>query len=751
LTLKFKGLFAVPKILKGEDIVERRLYKVGLSVNFKREVDFEKNFEKLIIAAQDFSEKSKYKKVLTISDIEQDMIYFLIAFSSNRVYEKFTLRAVISFLKELCLIFGLQYESKKNYFTLEECIALSEEEYLKLLTQSSIYAGTRIKEANKQKEEQDCEAEEFDDSIRIPKRKFPVLISGNPRSSGSDKKEDDNHTTFNAALEQLNALVGIGKVKEEIKKITNFIIRNNERCVRLNIDNPGLYYNTVIMGNKGTGKDTIAKIIYKIYSSLGVIGKGKLINVDSKDIWPGCSLDRQIGNAQSGVVLINDAHLISINDRRGTKDNFTTLDEWFSVYKDNFVFIIAGEAEGMKELMKNEMFKKHIDFSIDIPDFNEQESLNLIRCFAEKEKYIVDDKAESVLTDYIKALKRKGIFENAYTAKRIVESAIIEKGALGSSDYLTEDDFKLEVLSSTADNNDKEGSPETDPFEELEGMIGMEEIKDKVKELAAYTETQLRRKKLGLRSEPLCLHMNFVGNPGTGKTSVARCIGKILKKIGVLSTGKFVEAAREDLCGKYVGHTAVKTSEKIKEAEGGVLFIDEAYSLNSDSKVDYGYEAVNTLVKKMEDLRDNLVVIFAGYPKEMSRFINMNPGLKDRIQFKLEFVDYKPDELLEIWKKFFADHGYEVDSHALKTMEEITVKLYENRDSSFSNGRIMRKCFERVKMQQAVRIASTGLTEVDELTRITPEDIKSLYKDRDMAELLEYKGTKLKKCIGFVR
>jgi len=232
-----------------------------------------------------------------------------------------------------------------------------------------------------------------------------------------------------------------------------------------------------------------------------------------------------------------------------------------------------------------------------------------------------------------------------------------------------------------------------------------------------------------------------------GKTTVARYMGKMLKKMGILSTGKFVEAIREDLVGKYVGHTAMKTAEKKKEAEGGILFVDEAYSLQSESKIDYGHEAVNTLVKKMEDLRENLVIIFAGYPKEMSRFINMNPGLKDRIQFELEFVDYKPQELLEILKKFFSDSQYEIEEAALNEMEKIANKLYKNRDCNFSNGRIMRKCFERVKMHQAVRIMKDNLTEVEDFKKINIEDIESRYKDQNIAGML--KEAIINKRIGF--
>jgi len=739
--------------------MERKLYKVGLSVNFGKEVNLLDHFDKIVEASDQFNQLSKYKKVLTPSCIENDMIYFLIAFNINKTCEKFTLRSVVGFLKGICSIFNIEYNSKKKYFSLEEeYISLSEDEYISLYKEACFYISTNSKGGADDKENQHSDNEEdraeytaeeesSEENIKIPNRKFPVLLNGNARIGGSEKKEGIEYPTLKASLEDLNNLIGLDNVKDQIKKITSFIIRNNERCVNLAIDNPGLYYNTVISGNRGTGKNTIARILYHIYYHLGVIGKGKLIVVDSKEVWPGSTLDRHIGNAQSGVILINDAHLIPLNDRRGQKDNLATLEQWFATYKDNFVFILAGETEGVNEVIKSEKLRNYINFYMNIPDFTEKETVELIKHFADKEKYAIEEAAEGKLFEYISELKEIKLFNNAYTARAIVEKAIIKNGIFNNSNCLRKEDFFRKDIVSIDSKAKKVEVNELDPFEELEGMIGLNEVKEKVKEISAYAAAQLQRKKLGLKSEPLCLHMNFVGNPGTGKTSVARSIGKILNKLGVLSTGKFVEAAREDLVGKYVGHTAMKTADKIKEAEGGVLFIDEAYSLDSDSNVDYGHEAVNTLVKKMEDQRENLVVIFAGYPKEMSRFICMNPGLKDRIQFKLDFVDYKPKELFQIWKKFFNDREYELEEDALYEMEKITEKLYENIDRNFSNGRIIRKLFERVKMQQAVRVVNKNLTQIEDVIKITAEDIKSLYDDQDIAVML--KQMNLKKCIGF--
>jgi ATP-dependent 26S proteasome regulatory subunit len=714
--------------------MEKRFYKIGLSVNFGKELNLIEELEKLVEAAREFTKESNYKKIINLFSIDKDIIYFLIVFNANKDLDKFMMRSIGGLLKKLCAIYNVEYSSKRKYFSIQEYIPISKEEYPNMLARGIINIGESFKKGIKNEE-----------ANIIPIRKFPLLVAGMARISANDKKDDIEFLTLEDSLMQLDNLIGLDQVKEKIREINSFIIRNNERYISLNIDNPGLYYNVAISGNSGTGKNTIAKIIYHIYYHLGVIGKGKFIVINSKDIYPGNNLDRYIGNAQSGVVLIDDAHLISESGKTGTKDNSGTLEEWFSNYKANFVFILAGEKEGTKELIKNEKLRKHMNFLLDIPDFNEAETLELVKYFGAKEKYSIDTEDMETISRYFLCLKEKKRFENAYSARRIIEKAIINNGVLNNSNHLTKKDFSLEEISNFENKIDNDNEP--DPFEELEGLIGLREVKEKVKEISAYAGAQLRRKELGLKTEHLCLHMNYVGNPGTGKTTVARYMGKILKEMGILSTGKFVEVAREDLVGKYVGHTAMKTAEKIKEAEGGILFLDEAYSLQSESKIDYGQEAVNTLVKKMEDLRGNLVIIFAGYPKEMSRFINMNPGLKDRIQFQLEFVDYKPQELLEIMKKFFTDSQYEIEEVALKEMEKIANKFYKNRDCNFSNGRIMRKCFERVKIHQAVRIMKDNLTEVEDIKKINIEDIESLYKDHDIAIMLE--ENIIKRRIGF--
>lgn len=744
--------------------MESRNYKVTLSVDFNKEINLVNELDNIIDAAHDFSQKSN-DKTIHLCSVEEEKVEMLVVIESNKKCNNFAARSIIGFLRRICRIYDLEYNSKNNYFSIDEFSIVPKEDYVNVFRNGALNIGEMLKRnfKLKQREISDSNNKESDESIseksenagnyncdieevRKPKREFPVILSGADKISENNKDEDIEFKTLKDSISQLDNLVGMAKTKEKINEIVSFIMRNNERCINLNIDNPGLYYNMAIMGNKGTGKNTIAKILYHIYYHLGVIGKGKFIVIDSKDVYPGNSLERYIRNAQSGVILINNAHFIYSSNRSAPKDNFTTLDDWFLTYKNNFVFILAGETEETEELIKIEKVKKHMNFTLNISDFSEDETLEIVNKFAEKEKYTIDSIAEETIVKYIRYLKEQKNFENVYTARRIIEKAIINNGMLNNSDCLVKEDFLFEEILEL--ESDKNEITKDDPFKELEELIGLSEVKEKVKEISAYARVQLRRKELRLKTEPLCLHMNYVGNPGTGKTTVARCMGKILKSMNILSTGKFVEASREDLVGKYVGHTAQKTAEKIKEAEGGILFIDEAYSLSSESKLDYGQEVINTLVKKMEDLRENLVVIFAGYPKEMEKFINMNPGLKDRIQFKLEFEDYKPNELLEIWKRFFDASQYVLEEDAIIEMGRIVERIYKNRDNNFANGRIMRKCFERVKMHQAIRLMKDNLTEANDIVKINLEDIESLYSEKDIVELQE---VVLKKCMGFIK
>ena len=258
---------------------------------------------------------------------------------------------------------------------------------------------------------------------------------------------------------------------------------------------------------------------------------------------------------------------------------------------------------------------------------------------------------------------------------------------------------------------------------ELDQLVGLQPVKQAVQELRAYVEVQRRRQLVGLACEPMVLHMVFKGNPGTGKTTVARLVGRMLKHLGVLPRGHTVEVERADLVGEYVGHTAQRTREQIRRAMGGVLFVDEAYSLARGGEKDFGREAVDTLVKAMEDHRHELVCIMAGYRMEMEWFLQMNPGLRSRVPFVIDFPDYSAQELLEIADQMLQSRDYRLSPEA---RERLLAVLWHHRLSElthFGNARLLRNLLERAIRQQAVRLQRVPHAGRDELMLLREQDI----------------------------
>lgn len=281
-----------------------------------------------------------------------------------------------------------------------------------------------------------------------------------------------------------------------------------------------------------------------------------------------------------------------------------------------------------------------------------------------------------------------------------------------SREELTGDDIRPE--------NNQQGD-DLDPFKELDSLVGLTEIKAQVKGLARLVSEH------GKENLP-CMHMVFRGNPGTGKTTVARIIGKIFDEAGITSgNGTFVETDRAGLIGQYVGQTAPKTARAIKKAKGGVLFIDEAYSLGMyDSDRDYGAEALSTLVKGLEDQRNEFVCIMAGYPAEMDVMISKNPGLQDRIGFYFDFPDYTDDELMDVFKRFAKLEGYRVSKGAQQRLAAFLHDVVTANSKDFSNARIVRKIFERIRMDHLLKVGGKIIKAESVERALEANDMKAL-------------------------
>jgi len=270
----------------------------------------------------------------------------------------------------------------------------------------------------------------------------------------------------------------------------------------------------------------------------------------------------------------------------------------------------------------------------------------------------------------------------------------------------------------------KKNNPFKHIEQEFSTFIAMNELKDHIKEIYATIVVNEKRKALGLTNSKQVLHMLFKGNPGTGKTTVARKLAKIYYDMNILSKGHFIEAERADLVGEYIGQTAQKTKSMIQKAMGGILFIDEAYSLGRGGEKDFGKEAIDTLVKHMEDNQNDLVLILAGYPNEMERFLALNPGLESRFPFILDFEDYEVHQLIAIAEQMVAQREYKFTKEAKWILKDHLYKKTHEKKRNFSNARYIRNIIERAIRIQAYRLVQTEQFSSEHLIHITASDLR---------------------------
>ena len=326
-----------------------------------------------------------------------------------------------------------------------------------------------------------------------------------------------------------------------------------------------------------------------------------------------------------------------------------------------------------------------------------------------------------------------------------------EQQNAGPQELETEVVTQTEFAVQTAPEPEEPKEPEKSGMEELNELIGLKTVKHDVEELVGLAKVRKMREEKGMKAVPVSLHLVFSGNPGTGKTTVARILAKLYKEIGILSTGQLVETDRSGLVAGYVGQTAIKTQKKIQEAMGGVLFIDEAYTLNQEGE-NFGQEAIDTILKAMEDHRDKFVVIVAGYTDLMKAFIESNPGLKSRFNKFFYFPDYTVDELQAIFMMQCKKYQYKLTEEAEAAVKEEIIRLEAAKGENFANAREVRNLFEKIITNQAARVSELENVDEEMLTTLTIDDLRDLddleapaekKEDKDIQEKAEVADQKL--------
>lgn len=592
------------------------------------------------------------------------------------------------------------------------------------------------------------EFEEGFSSVMLPDHHSPVVL----------RPDETFNQTFEEVMAKLDNLIGLKHIKKQVLDHAKYIQFLQLRKERGFAEKDEINVHSVFIGNPGTGKTTVAKMMGLLYKKMGLLQKGHVHEVDRVDLvgeyigQTAPKVKEAIEKARGGVLFIDEAYALarSNDDSKDFgREVIEILVKEMSNGNKDFAVIVAGYPKEMKHFLdSNPGLKSRFKLYFEFPDYLPQE-LSKIAGFACREKGVTltpeaKEKVDEIIVNAYRTRDRS--FGNARFVYDIIEKSKInlglrvmskeeprslEKATLAQVEL--PDVSKIEIQPRVELPNipiDEQLLQES--LDELNRLIGMENVKEQINELVRLVRFYRETERDVLNS--FFLHTAFIGNPGTGKTTVARILTKIYKSLGVLERGHMVETDRQGLVAGHVGQTAIKTAERIEEAMGGILFIDEAYSLSTHSNNgDFGGEAVQTLLKRMEDHRGRFFVFVAGYPDNMEAFLKANPGLNSRFDKMLRFEDYSPKELHQIALKMLSEENLLPSPKAEEHLRAYLAFLHEFRDKYFGNARTVRNVVDEAIKKHNLRLAALSPQERADTPHnlLNESDVASLKMDKD--------------------
>ena len=543
---------------------------------------------------------------------------------------------------------------------------------------------------------------------------------------------------YTESLKKLDGLVGLIAVKKEIRNIASYLNLQVKRGESKMFQ--GKHY--VFTGNPGTGKTTVARIMADVFKTLGILSRGQLVEADRSKLVAGYSgqtaikTNQLIDTALGGLLFIDEAYTLKSNDTDSFgAEAIDTLLKRLEDDRGKFICIVAGYTEQMHDFIdSNPGLKSRFTQTIHFDDYNPDELTEIFLNLAKEKNFVVDEVTRGAVYRQFEQLylRRDKNFGNAREARRIFDEAVEKQsqrlmGMMGNPSFQEDDLYRL-----TADDlpmaQNESARPLDEVLNELDDFIGMRSVKNSIRRLAVQSMFMKQRAAIGA-GKVQQMSMNFVltGNPGTGKTTIARKMGEILQSMEILPTSRVLEVSRATMVGKYMGETPKIVNNMCDKAMGGILFIDEAYTL-SDQNDQYGKEAIDTLMKRMEDDRGKFVVIAAGYKDKMEGFLQLNPGLASRFTHKLHIDDYNEDELLAIFKQMAQKEQYVLSPPAEFKALDVICKMLVRKDDTFGNAREMRNLLDATVQQLSVRVSQLPPDQVtkEAFQLILPEDIKDV-------------------------